>query len=98
MVNYPNDLFLYNQNGSPLWKYRTGGPNRVAISGDNSVIAVVGGRYGTLYLFNRTGGLVSEHSFSETGSSLAMSNDASRIFVGSVKGSVYGVDNAGTIV
>ena len=86
-VNYPDDLFLYNQNGSPLWKYRTGGPNKVAISGDNAEIAVVGGTFGNLYLFNRTGGLVDERSFPENWSlSLAMSNDASRIFVGSVEG------------
>ena len=97
-VNYPNDLFLFDRNGSPLWKYRTGGPNTVAISGDNSILAVVGGRYGNLYLFNRTGGLVAERSFPETGSSLAMSNDASRIVVGALEGSVYGLDNAGAIV
>lgn len=97
-VNYPNDLFLFDRNGSPLWKYRTGGPNTVAISGDNSATTVVGGRYGNLYLFNRTGGLVGGRSFPETGSSLAMSDDASRIVVGSVEGSVYGLDNAGAIV
>ncbi|MFA5236533.1 MAG: PQQ-binding-like beta-propeller repeat protein [Methanoregula sp.] len=97
-VNYPNDLFLFDQNGSPLWKYRTVGSNRVAIGRNNSVIAVVGGKFGNLYLFNRTGGLVSGRSFSETGSSLAMSDDASRIYVGSVEGSVYGLDNAGTIL
>ena len=97
-VNYPNDLLLYNQNGSLLWKYRTGGPNTVAISRDNSKIAVIGGRYGNLYLFNRTGGLVGGRSFPETGSSLALSDDASRIFVGSVEGSVYRLDNAGAIV
>jgi len=97
-VNYPNDLFLFDRNGSPLWKYRTGGPNTVAISGDNAILAVVGGRFGNLYLFNRTGGLVGEHSFPETGSSLAMSDDAHRIIVGSIRGSVYGLDNAGTIL
>ncbi|MFA6361965.1 WD40 repeat domain-containing protein [Methanoregula sp.] len=97
-VNYPEDLFLYDQNGSLLWKYRTGGPNTVAISGDNSVIAVVGGTFGNLYLFNRIGGLVGERSFPETGSSLAMSDDAHRIIVGSIRGSVYGLDNAGTIL
>ena len=97
-VSYPNDLFLFDRNGSPLWKYRTGGPNTVAISGDNSILAVVGGRYGNLYLFNRTGGLVGGRSFPETGSSLAMSDDAHRIIVGSVGGSVYGLDNAGTIL
>ncbi|WP_292370503.1 WD40 repeat domain-containing protein [Methanoregula sp. UBA64] len=97
-VSYPNDLFLFDRNGSPLWKYRTGGPDTVAISGDNAIIAVVGGRYGNLYLFNRTGGLVGERSFPETGSSLAISDDASRIVVGSVEGSVYGLDNHGTIL
>jgi len=97
-VNYPNDLFLFDRNGSLLWKYRTGGPNTVAISGDNSIIAVVGGRYGNLYLFNRTGGLVGGRSFPETGSSLALSDDASRIFVGSVEGSVYGLDSNGTML
>jgi len=97
-VSYPNDLFLFDRNGSLLWKYRTGGPNTVAISGDNSIIAVVGGRYGNLYLFNRTGGLVGGRSFPETGSSLAMSDDAGRIFVGSVEGSVYGLDSNGTML
>jgi FOG: WD40-like repeat len=98
MVNYPNDLFLFDRNGSLLWKYRTGGPNAVAISGDNSIIAVVGGRYGNLYLFNRTGSLVGGRSFPETGASLAMSDDAGRIFVGSVEGSVYGLDSDGTML
>jgi hypothetical protein len=97
-VSYPNDLFLFDRNGSPLWKYRTGGPNAVAISGDNSVVAVVGGRYGNLYLFNRTGSLAGGRSFPETGSSLAISDDASRIVVGSVEGSVYGLDSHGTIL
>jgi len=97
-VSYPNDLFLFDRNGSLLWKYRTGGPNTVAISGDNSIIAIVGGRYGNLYLFNRTGGLVGGRSFPETGSSLAMSDDAGRIFVGSVGGSVYGLDSDGTML
>jgi outer membrane protein assembly factor BamB len=97
-VSYPNDLFLFNRNGSPLWKYRTGGPDTVAISDDNSIIAVVGGRYGNLYRFNRTGGLVGGRSFPETGSSLAMSDDASQIVVGSVEGSVYGLDSHGTIL
>lgn len=97
-VNYPNDLFLFDRNGSLLWKYRTGGPNAVAISGDNSVVAVVGGRYGNLYLFNRTGGLAGGRSFPETGSSLAISDDAGRIFVGSVEGSVYGLDSDGTML
>jgi hypothetical protein len=97
-VSYPNDLFLFDRNGSPLWKYRTGGPNTVAISDDNSIIAVVGGRYGNLYLFNRTGSLAGGRSFPETGSSLAISDDASRIVVGSVEGSVYGLDSHGTIL
>jgi len=97
-VNYPNDLFLFDRNGSPLWKYRTGGPNTVAISGDNAILAVVGGRYGNLYLFNRTGGLVGGRSFPETGSSLAMSDDAGRIFVGTMEGSMYGLDSDGTML
>jgi len=97
-VNYPNDLFLFDRNGSPLWKYRTGGSNTVAISGDNTIIAVVGGKFGNLYLFNRTGGLVGGRSFPETGSSLVMSDDADRIIVGSVEGSVYGLDSNGTML
>jgi PQQ enzyme repeat. len=97
-VNYPNDLFLFDRNGSPLWKYRTDGHNTVAISRDNSIIAVVGGKFGNLYLFNRTGGLVGGRSFPETGSSLVMSDDAGRIIVGSVEGSVYGLDSNGTML
>jgi hypothetical protein len=96
-VIYPEDLFLFDQDGSPLWKFQTGGPNTVAISSDGSKIAVVGGKYGNLYLFNKTGNIVNEHSFRETGSSLAMSKDAGLVVVGSLEGSLYGLNTSGKV-
>ena len=52
-VSYPNDLFLFDRNGSPLWKYRTGGPIR-SRQQDNTYLRCRG-QVRNLYLFNRPG-------------------------------------------
>jgi DNA-binding beta-propeller fold protein YncE len=97
-VSYPDDVFVFNRSGSVLWKFRTGGPNSVAISEDGQKIAVVGGTFGNLRLFDRNGTLLFERSFPGTGTTLSMSGDASRIAVGTAEGSVYGVDSFGRII
>ncbi|MDO9326691.1 MAG: PQQ-binding-like beta-propeller repeat protein [Methanoregula sp.] len=97
-VSYPWDFFVFNQNGIPLGKYRTGGPNAVEISKDGNTIAVMGGKFGNLYLFNRSGKIILEKSFPGTGASLAMSQDANRIMAGTIEGNVYGLDTAGTVL
>ncbi|GAB6286258.1 MAG: hypothetical protein STSR0009_24590 [Methanoregula sp.] len=97
-TTYPWDFFVFTQRGIQLWKYRTGGPNTVAISTDGTRIAVVGGKFGNLFLFNRSGEITHEKSFTGTGTSLAMSREANRILVRTVEGNVYGLDEAGTIL
>lgn len=97
-VSYPWDFFVFNQSGIQLWKYRTGGPNAVAISKDGSTIAVMGGKFGNLFLFNQSGKIIREKSFTGTGASLAMSQDANRIMAGTIEGNVYGMDTAGTVL
>lgn len=97
-VSYPWDFFVFSQSGIQLSKYRTGGPNAVAISRDGSTIAVLGGKSGNLFLFNRSGTIIRENSFPGTGVSLAMSRNANRIIVGTLEGKVYGLDTAGSIL
>jgi WD40 repeat protein len=97
-VSYPWDFFIFSQSGIQISRFRTGGPNAVAISNDGTTIAVVGGKSGILFLFNRSGTMVRERSFPGTGVSLAMSRDASRILVGTPEGTVYGLDAAGSIL
>lgn len=97
-VSYPDDMFVFNRSGSVLWKFRAGGPNSVAISEDGRKIAVVGGTFGNLHLFDRNGTLLFERSFLGTGTTLSMSGDASLIAVGTAEGSVYGVDSFGRTI
>ncbi len=97
-VSYPYDVFVFNRSGSVLWKFRTGGPNSVAISEDGQKIAVVGGTFGNLRVFDRNGTLLFERSFRGTGTILSMSGDASRIAVGTAEGSVYGLDSVGRTI
>lgn len=97
-VSYPWDFFVLSQSGIPLGKYRTGGLNAVAISKDGLTIAVMGGKFGNLFLFNQSGKIIREKSFTGTGASLAMSRDANRIMTGTIEGNVYGMDTAGTVL
>lgn len=97
-ISYPWDFFVFNQSGIPLGKYRTGGPNAVAISNDGTTIAVMGGKFGNLYLFNRLGKIIREKSFTGTGASLAMSQDANRIIVGTIEGTLFGLDKTGMVL
>jgi WD40 repeat protein len=97
-ISYPWDFFVFNQSGISLGKYRTGGLNAVAISNDGTTIAVMGGKFGNLYLFNRSGKIILEKSFTGTGASLAMSQDANRIMAGTIEGNVYGLDTSGNIL
>lgn len=88
----PFDLFFLDGAGAVLGKYQTRGLNTVAVSRNGSVIAVIGGRFGNLMMFNRTGSIHGERSFSGSGTALSLSGDGTRLIVETSDGTVYSLD------
>ncbi|AGB02595.1 outer membrane protein assembly factor BamB family protein [Methanoregula formicica] len=88
----PYDLFFLDGTGSVLGKYQTRGQNTVAVSRNGSVIAVIGGRFGNLMMFNRTGTMTGERSFPGAGTALDISDDGTRLVVETSEGRVYALD------
>jgi len=89
----PYDLFFLGANGTVLGKYQTRGQNTVAAGRDASVIAVIGGPFKNLMLFNRTGTKTGERSFPGTVSALSMTGDGTRIVVQTSDGRIWCMDN-----
>lgn len=88
----PFDLFFLDGTGEILGRYQTRGQNTVAVSRNGSVIAVIGGRFGNLMLFNRMGMKTGERSFPGAGTALFLSADATRLVVVTSDGTVYTLD------
>jgi outer membrane protein assembly factor BamB len=88
----PYDLFFLDGTGAVLGKYQTRGENTVAVSRNGSVIAVIGGRFGNLMMFNRTGTMTGERSFPGAGTGLYLSDDGTRLVVETSDGTVYTLD------
>jgi len=91
----PYDLFTLDANGTVLWKYQTRGQNTVAVSRDGSTIAAIGGRFGNLMVFDRTGTKLIERSFPNVTSALSMTGDGNQSVVETADGFVYCLDRKG---
>lgn len=89
----PYDLFFLGADGTVLGKYQTRGQNTVAASRNASVIAVIGGPFKNLMVFNRTGDKTGERSFYGAVSALSMTGDGARIVVQTSDGRIYCMDN-----
>jgi outer membrane protein assembly factor BamB len=88
----PFDLFFLDAGGNVLGKYQTRGKNTVSASRNASQIAVIGGPFGNLMLFNRTGTKTGERSFPGTVSTHSINGDGTRIIVITSHGQVYYLD------
>lgn len=94
----PYDFFTLDANGTVLWKYQTRGQNTVAVSRDGSTIAAIGGRFGNLMVFNRSGTKLFERSFPGVTSALSMTGDGNQSVVETADGLVYCLDHNGSPV
>lgn len=88
----PFDLFFLDAEGTVLGKYQTRGQNTVSASRNASQIAVIGGPFGNLMLFNLTGTKTGERSFPGIVSTHSINDDGTRIIVITSNGQVYYLD------
>jgi len=88
----PFDLFFLDAEGNVLGKYQTRGQNMVTVSRNASAIAVIGGPFGNLMLFNRSGTKTDERSFIKTASGLSMNDEGTRIVLETSDGQVFCLD------
>jgi hypothetical protein len=92
---HPFDLFILDCDGVVLGKYQMRGVNIAKSNNNGSVIAVSGGPFGNLMVFNRSGTRLYERSFPAIPRAIAMTGNGSRIIIETAGGGIYCLDTGG---